>query len=116
MLALAQIPLGEWKSDSDKNIHVQRLEGDSLSTSFLIEIKEHVPLHYHAQHSEHIYVLDGECSFRLNNDTLELNTGDYVFIPSKSLHEVWVSGSKPLKVLSIQAPSFEGKDRVLIKE
>lgn len=115
-ICTAQVSLGDWQTNSDQNIIVERLAGDSLSTSFIIEIKERVPLHYHGQHSEHIYVLDGTCSFRLNNDTLKLGAGDYVFIPSKSLHAVWVSGHKPLKVLSIQSPHFEGKDGIPVKE
>ncbi|MCA1763501.1 MAG: cupin domain-containing protein [Cryomorphaceae bacterium] len=98
----------------EKNISVQKLNGDSLSTSFLIEVKNHVPKHYHANHTEHVYILHGSGKFLLNADTFDVKPGDYLFIPMQSIHEVWVDGSEPMRVLSIQSPKFLGNDRVLV--
>jgi len=39
--------------------------------------------------------------------------GGSIFIPQNTWHYVKVTSAEPLKVLSIQAPNFDGKDRVL---
>ena len=42
--------------------------------------------------------------------------GDFVFIPKNTPHSVNVISKVPLKVISVQAPFFDGKDRVLLEE
>lgn len=97
--------------DMEEPVAVQRLAGDTLTTSFLIRINGGVPTHYHAHHSEHVYVLEGSGTMWMNGDTLEIAAGHYVFIPSETRHGAVSAEGTPLKVLSIQAPEFKGKDR-----
>lgn len=97
------------------NIHIQRLSGDSLSTAFIIWVKSHVPLHYHAHHSENIYVLSGKGRMRIGELTTVIRTGDHVFVPKTTPHGVVVQSDTPLKVLSIQSPHFDGTDRVMLE-
>ena len=111
-LCSAQTNISNWSSASDDNIVVKRLAGDTLTSSFLIQVRNDVPLHYHAYHSEHVYVLSGEGEFVLNSDTSIVSSGTYTFIPSESWHMVKVISDEPLRVLSIQSPEFLGKDRV----
>lgn len=100
-----------------ENIHVVKLDGDSLQTSFAIWIKKGVKEHFHADHSESIYVLEGEGMMSLGNDLFLIKTGDYVFIPKGTPHSITqVMGDLPLKVLSIQAPLFDGSDRIFVQE
>lgn len=99
--------------DTEKPIAALRLAGDTLTTSFLIRIDGRVPTHYHARHSEHVYVLEGSGTMWMNGDTIEITAGDYVFIPSETRHGAASTEGTPLKVLSIQAPGFKGKDRIL---
>ena len=111
---LAQRNISDWSNASSENISVERLAGDSLTTSFLIQIREYVPLHYHAVHSEHVYILSGKGEFVMNADTTRVSEGMYLFIPSKSTHSVEVTSRQPMRVLSIQCPEFTGADRIKV--
>src|SRR5688572_9820315 len=94
------------------NIHVQKIAGDSLVSTFVIFIKDHVPMHKHHHHSENVMVLEGEGIMTLGSITKEIKAGDLIFIPADTFHEVKVTSEKPLKVISIQAPEFDGTDRI----
>ena len=71
-------------------------------------------MHYHAYHSEHVYILSGNGEFVLNDDTTAVSSGMYMFIPSQSNHSVTVNSDQPLRVLSIQCPEFTGQDRIKV--
>lgn len=96
-----------------ENIHVQKISSDSLVSTFVIFIKEKVAMHKHAHHSENVYVLEGEGSMTVGEITKDIKAGDIIFIPENTFHEVTVTSSIPLKVISIQAPEFDGTDRIL---
>jgi mannose-6-phosphate isomerase-like protein (cupin superfamily) len=98
------------------NIYVHKISSDMNSTDFLIVIKKSVPLHMHAIHTETIYVLDGEGEFQRNNERFMIKRGDYLRIEKGTPHAVKVTSIKPLKVLSVQAPEFFGKDRIFLPE
>lgn len=99
--------------DNLENIHVQKISSDSLVSTFIIFIKEKVAMHKHAHHSENVYVLEGEGSMTVGEITREIKTGDIIFIPENTFHEVIVTSTIPLKVISIQAPEYDGTDRIL---
>lgn len=103
----------ELNAPSDyENIHVQRLFGDSLSTSFMIWIKDTVATHKHEVHSETIYVLEGEAKFYFNDSIKTIKAEDVLFIPKNNWHAVKVTSEMPMKVISVQSPGFYGEDRV----
>ena len=58
------------------NIYVHKLSSDKNSTDFLIVIKKSAPLHMHANHTETIYVIDGEGEFQENNERYMIKQGD----------------------------------------
>lgn len=96
-----------------ENVHVVKLSGDSLQSSFVIWVKQNVKEHFHQQHSESVYVLEGEGMMSLGDQLFLIRAGDYVFIPKGTPHSVTqIMGDVPLKVISIQAPVFDGTDRV----
>lgn len=97
------------------NIHVQRLASDSHSSQFLIFVKEEVRPHIHKEHTETLYVLEGEGVLRLEKSSVPIKTGHFIQIPANTVHGVRVTSAGPLKVLSIQAPEFLGKDRVFVE-
>lgn len=101
-------PIGEYE-----NVFSQQIASDSLVSSFVIWIKKEVKEHKHEYHSEHVYVLEGTAEMTLNDRRFTLKAGDFIFIPKNTWHYVKVTSNEPLKVLSIQAPTFDGKDRVL---
>jgi mannose-6-phosphate isomerase-like protein (cupin superfamily) len=102
---------------SFENVHVQKMTEDSLQTCFVIWIKQHVKGHFHQWHTENIIVLEGKAQMKLGLDTLIVKPGDHINIPKNTPHAVLqVLSRKPLKVLSIQSPAFDGTDRVFVSE
>ena len=96
------------------NIYNRLVAGDSLVSSFMITIKKEVRPHKHNTHSEHVLVVDGVAEMLLGDKRFMIKKGDLIFIPKGTIHSVKNSGTPPLRVLSIQAPMFDGKDRVMI--
>jgi mannose-6-phosphate isomerase-like protein (cupin superfamily) len=93
-------------------VEVYPLASDSLVSSFLIYVNDSVPTHYHAAHSEHVYVLEGAGQMRLGDSLFTVEAGACIFIPKQTAHRVKRTSAQPLKVISIQAPRFDGKDRI----
>ncbi len=98
---------------SSAEVYVRKIGGDSLSSSFCIVIKTQVKAHRHLTHSEQVTILDGEGTMRLGDTTFTVKRGDVVFIPKNTPHAVVSTGQVPLKVISVQAPLFDGRDRVM---
>lgn len=98
------------------NILAVKISSDSLSTSFVIFIKKEVKLHKHITHTENVIILEGEGIMCLGDKKIKVKKGDHVFIPKGTPHSVKVTSKKPMKVLSIQSPYFDGKDREFIDE
>ncbi len=94
-------------------ITIKNLFSDSLCSSFCIIVKNEIKSHKHLKHSEHVIVESGEGVMKLNDKEFTIKEGDVIYIPKNTVHSVIVKGKKPLKVLSIQAPFFNGDDRVL---
>ncbi|MCB9235339.1 MAG: cupin domain-containing protein [Bacteroidia bacterium] len=96
------------------NIKVVPLESDPHASSFLIWIRKSVKLHKHDSHSEHVLILRGKGLMRLGDREFMVRKGDLIFIPQGTPHSVKVKG-RTMAVLSIQAPQFFGKDRIMIE-
>ena len=98
-----------------ENIYLRKLNSDSLVSSFVIFIKKEVKAHKHITHSEHVYLLDGTGEMTVGGKTFLIKKGDMIFIPKNTFHSLKVTSATPVKVLSVQAPLFDGKDRVLME-
>ncbi len=99
---------------SYENVCIIPVASDSLSSSFVIFIKKEVKKHKHVYHSEHVYILEGYGEMLLNDQTLKVKKGDVVFIPMNSTHSSKTTSKIPVKVLSVQSPNFDGKDRIFV--
>lgn len=97
------------------NIYVKKMFSDSLCTSFIIWIKKEVKAHKHEHHSETIYVLEGKGTMTVGKDTFEIRKGDFFNIPMNTAHNLKVTSTEAVKVISVQAPLFDGSDRIFIK-
>ena len=97
------------------NIYSRPLYSDSLASSFVIFIKKEVKPHKHVFHSEHIYVLEGEGEMEVGDKKFRIQKGDIVFIPKNTRHTLRTTSQLPVKVISIQAPLFDGKDRIFVE-
>jgi mannose-6-phosphate isomerase-like protein (cupin superfamily) len=100
---------------SYENIYSRPLYSDSLVSSFVIFIKKEVRQHVHVTHTEQVFILEGEGEMTLGKKKFSVKKGDMVFIPKGTGHSLKVTSKMPVKVLSIQAPNFDGKDRVMIE-
>ncbi len=114
------------KTISD-NVYNKPLFTDSLASSFVIVIKKEVKPHKHVSHSEHVIVLAGTGQMTLRHPdsdgvkgdkekVFEIKKGDVILIPKNTIHSVKTTSKEPLKVLSIQSPYFDGKDRIFVDE
>lgn len=99
-----------------ENIYLRKLYSDSLVTSFVIYVKKEVKAHKHVSHSEHVYVLEGNGEMKVGDKKFPIKRGDVIFIPKGTVHSLTVSSKMPVKVISVQAPMFDGKDRVMTEE
>lgn len=97
-----------------ENVFIRQIASDSLSSSFVIFIKKEVKKHKHASHTENVYILEGEGEMLLDDKTFKVKKGDMIFIPMNTTHSVKVTSGLPLKILSVQSPNFDGKDRIFI--
>lgn len=99
-----------------ENVYSQKIASDSLQSTFVIWIKKDVKGHFHQVHTENIIVLEGKAEMLFNGKTIIVKKGDYLNIPKGTRHSVTkVLSKKPLKVISIQSPNFDGTDRVFIE-
>ena len=73
-------------------------------------------LHKHVEHTENVIILEGEGEMTLGDKKFKVKKGDIVFIPKGTPHSLTVTSAIPVKVLSVQSPFFDGKDRIFIEE
>jgi len=99
-------------SPSWENVDVKKIADDSLCTSFLIWIRSGVKHHFHASHTECIYILEGEGLMEFGDTEFNVKAGDFVQVPRGTVHAV--QANVPMHVLSIQTPQFATDDRVFI--
>ena len=97
------------------NIYSRPLYSDSLASSFVIFIKKEVKKHKHISHSEHVYILEGEGEMLLGDKIIQVKKGDVIFIPKGTVHSFKTTSYIPAKIISVQAPYFDGKDRVFVE-
>ncbi len=97
------------------NIHVQPLGSDQYASESIVFVRKQIAAHYHAEHTELVYILAGTGIMQLGDEKSKNSAGDFIFITQGVVHSVQVTSDIPLKVLSIQTPEFKGKDRVFIK-
>ncbi len=99
-------------AEGDGAVRSTVLHSDSACTSFFLCIDDGVRPHLHRTHTEHVFVIDGSAEMTLGDSTRTITAGDAVVIPPGTPHAVTVKGDGPLRVISVQAPYFDGTDRV----
>ena len=95
-----------------KNIHVQKISSDSLSSTFVIWIKQKVRLHKHVYNKENVIIQEGSGQFQLKDSIYNVSAGDIITIPKNTWHGVTINSKDVMKVISVQSPKFLGDDRV----
>lgn len=86
--------------------------GEHCSINLLL-VKGVVPEHYHEKHEETVLIEFGSGTMRLGEKRVRVGAGDLVHIPKGVVHG-FSPDSEPVRVVSIFAPAFDGKDRVFV--
>ncbi|MFY8350212.1 cupin domain-containing protein [Pseudoalteromonas sp. SSM20] len=116
-ISSAPINIEQMVAPSDlENVKVVQLASNQDASQFLIFIKKSVPQHLHKEHSEMVYIVDGEGKMQLGDKSFTIKKGDFVKIDENTPHGVTVTSQQPLKVLSTQTPEYFGKDKHLVSE
>jgi quercetin dioxygenase-like cupin family protein len=63
-------------------------------------------MHIQPSHDELVLILEGECGFRVGEETTRVKAGDLIFIPRGTIHGPIVDRD-PVGALSIFAPYFD---------
>jgi quercetin dioxygenase-like cupin family protein len=63
------------------------------------------PPHIHRNEDETFYVLEGQCSFRLGDDTVVANPGDFVSVPRGIVHCFRNDGRNPARIILTFTPA-----------
>ncbi len=110
---LPEVPKGVEQKD---NVYgTVRLAYDEQAASFLLSIPTETKMHYHKDHSEQIMLIEGQGMVLLGYKTIKLKRNELIFITKGTPHKIINSGKGKLKVLSIQAPFYQGKDKIILE-
>jgi len=63
------------------------------------------PPHIHHREEEQFYILDGELTFRVGDETIRATAGDFVHVPRETIHYFRNEGTMPAKVLITYSPA-----------
>jgi quercetin dioxygenase-like cupin family protein len=63
-------------------------------------------IHIQPLHDELVLILEGECGFRVGDETKRVKAGDLIFIPRDTIHGPIIDSGR-IALLSIFAPFFD---------
>jgi quercetin dioxygenase-like cupin family protein len=63
------------------------------------------PPHIHHHEEEQFYMLEGELTFRVGDQTMRAAAGDFVHIPRETIHHFRNESAQPAKVLITYSPA-----------
>jgi quercetin dioxygenase-like cupin family protein len=63
------------------------------------------PLHIHTNENETFYVLEGQCTFQLGDETIVAGPGDFVNIPRQAVHCFRNDGADPVRMILTFTPA-----------
>ena len=81
-------------------------DGEHVSANVNILENTGDAIHIQQDHDELVLILEGECGFRVGDETKRVKTGDLIFIPRDTVHGPIVDNGR-VAVLSIFAPFFD---------
>ncbi|MGD8809233.1 MAG: cupin domain-containing protein, partial [Gammaproteobacteria bacterium] len=70
-------------------------------------------IHIQPSHDELVVILEGECGFRVGDETRRVKAGDLIFIPRDTVHGPIVDCGR-VAVLSIFAPFFDRSEKNIL--
>lgn len=82
---------------------------NTVATLHLVEVKQDANAHYHKQHTEIYYILEGEGFLELDGDRVPVRPGTAVLIPPGVKHRA----VGKIRLLNIPIPAFDPQDEYL---
>jgi quercetin dioxygenase-like cupin family protein len=73
-----------------------------------------MPRHFHRAHEEVIFVKSGRAEVQVGARMLTAQAGDLILVPKNTPHSARAIGEEPFRGISVFAPAFDGKDRVMV--
>ena len=70
--------------------------------------------HYHPLTEEIYYILEGTGRMTIGEESCDVNPGDAIAIPPRTIHTITATSDVPLKFLCCCAPGYEHSDTVLV--
>ena len=64
--------------------------------------------HIHASEDEMFYVLEGALTFHCGDESFDLETGGFIFLPRGLMHGYTITSDEPVRLLVLTAPIREG--------
>jgi mannose-6-phosphate isomerase-like protein (cupin superfamily) len=98
----------------DRTVRSEEIAWDSVSSMHLIQISGSVAMHFHEFHSENVMVVRGAGRLTLAGRKYKVKAGEIIHIPKGTKHSFHNLGAVPAVLISVFAPGFDGKDRVVV--
>lgn len=99
--------------EGDNQTNVELMRGEGVS-AHLVQVRSRVRPHYHKEHSETVYLLEGSGIFIVGDRAYPVKVGSLMMIPRGVIHSF--DAKQPTSVLSIFDPPFDGADRIFVDE
>lgn len=95
----------EVKIGKSKNTYIQWLITDKQEKNyamrrFIIKPGGNISLHYH-DYYESLYIINGKCDAYVDDEKMELKSGDFIFIDSKHKHKIINTGNNDLEFICV---------------
>ncbi|EFV12081.1 cupin domain-containing protein [Segniliparus rugosus] len=84
------------------------------ASSRIFRVYRPLPLHYHNECDEHLYVVSGTGLFHIDGQDLEARPGLFLRFPRKTVHGFLAVSEDPLVVLSVDVPRRRPDDVVFV--
>jgi len=97
--------------DGDAQSIVELLRGQGAS-AHLVQVRTRVRPHYHKDHEETAYLLEGSGIFILGDRTYPVKAGSLMMVPRGAVHSF--DAKQPTSVLSVFNPPFDPADRIFV--
>lgn len=81
-------------------------DGEHISCNVNVPEESGDVIHIQPDHDELVLVLQGECAFRVGDETKRVKAGDLMFIPRDTVHGPIVDNGR-VALLSVFAPFFD---------
>ena len=97
--------------EGDSQTSVELLRGQGVS-AHLLQVRSRVRPHYHKDHEETVYLLEGSGIFILGDRVYPLKAGSLMMIPRGLVHSF--EAKQPTSVLTVFNPPFDPADRIFV--